>query len=91
MKANGISLYRTSLPLILLAGIICILAFLFSEFITPFTNQKADHILKVEVQKQRELGSFKQNQIWYRGKTASITSKSFIRKSSCSRGSQSII
>ena len=68
MKANGISLYRTSLPLIFLAGIICVLAFMFSEFITPFTNQKADHILKVEVQKQRALGSFKQNQIWYRGK-----------------------
>jgi lipopolysaccharide export system permease protein len=64
MKANGISLYRTSLPLIIMAGVICVIAFLFSEFITPFTNQKADHILKVEVQ----LGSFKQNQIWYRGK-----------------------
>jgi lipopolysaccharide export system permease protein len=68
MKANGISLYRTSLPLIILAVAICIIAFLFSEFITPLTNQKADHILKVEVQKQRALGSFKQNQIWYRGK-----------------------
>jgi len=68
MKANGISLYRTSLPLIILAGVICVIAFLFSEFITPFTNQKADHILKVEVQKERKLGGFKQNQIWYRGK-----------------------
>jgi lipopolysaccharide export LptBFGC system permease protein LptF len=80
MKANGISLYRTSLPLILLAGTICILAFLFSESITPFINLKADHILKLEVQKQRELGSLKQNQIWYRGKSGTITSKSFIRK-----------
>jgi lipopolysaccharide export system permease protein len=68
MKANGISLYRTSLPLIILAGVICVIAFLFSEFITPLANQKADRILKVDVQKQRELGGFKQNQIWYRGK-----------------------
>lgn len=77
MKANGISLYRTSLPLILLAGIICMIAFLFSEFITPLTNQKADHILKVEVQKQRGLGSFKQNQIWYRGKNGIYNFKIF--------------
>lgn len=77
MKANGISLYRTSLPLILLAGIICMIAFLFSEFITPLTNQKADHILKVEVQKQRALGSFKQNQIWYRGKNGIYNFKIF--------------
>lgn len=68
MKANGISLYRTSLPLIILAGVICVVAFLFSEFVTPLTNQKANHILKVEVQKERVLGGFKQNQIWYRGK-----------------------
>ncbi|MCU0581639.1 MAG: LptF/LptG family permease, partial [Syntrophales bacterium] len=77
MKANGISLYRTSLPLILLAGIICMIAFLFSEFITPFTNQKADHILRVEVQKQRPLGSFKQDQIWYRGKIGIYNFKIF--------------
>jgi lipopolysaccharide export system permease protein len=68
MKANGISLYRASLPLLLLACVTCMIAFLFSEFITPLTNQKADHILKVQIQRQREIGSFKQNQIWYRGK-----------------------
>jgi lipopolysaccharide export system permease protein len=77
MKANGISLYRTSLPLIIMAGVICIIAFLFSELITPLTNQKADRILKVEVQKQRELGSFKQNQIWYRGKNGIYNFKIF--------------
>ena len=77
MKANGISLYRTSLPLILLAGLICVVAFLFSEFITPLTNQKADHILKVEVQKQQARGSFKQSQIWYRGKKGIYNIKIF--------------
>jgi lipopolysaccharide export system permease protein len=77
MKANGISLYRTSLPLILTGGIICLIAFLFSEFITPLTNQKADHILRVEIQKQRALGGFKQNQIWYRGKIGIYNFKVF--------------
>ena len=77
MKANGISLYRTSLPLIILAGVLCVIAFLFSEFIIPYTNQKADYVLKVEVQKQQALGSFKQNQIWYRGRQGIYNFKIF--------------
>ena len=77
MKANGISLYRTTLPLILFGCGVCVVAFLFSEFITPFTNHKADYILKVEVQKQRELGGFKRNQIWYRGRNGIYSFKAF--------------
>ena len=77
MKANGISLYRTSLPVIVITGLICILAFLFSEFITPHTNRKAEHIRRVEIQKQEEAGTFKQNQIWYRGKQGIYNFKIF--------------
>jgi len=67
MKANGISLYRTAWPIIAVGVCICIFLFLFSEFITPQSYYKAEHIRLVEVQKQQALGSFKQNQIWYRG------------------------
>ena len=35
MKSNGISLYRTSLPVLITSALICIFAFLNSEFITP--------------------------------------------------------
>jgi lipopolysaccharide export system permease protein len=67
MKANGISLYRISLPVVIIAFFICILSFLFNEYITPYANEKADYIKRVEIEKQKPLGSFKQNQIWYRG------------------------
>ncbi len=67
MKANGVSLYRTSVPVIIIAFVICILSFLFNEYITPYANEKADHIKIVEIEKQKPLGSFKQDQIWYRG------------------------
>ncbi len=66
MKANGVSLYRISLPVIILSFVICIAAFLLNEFITPYTNQKAKYVKYVEVQKREQMGSFKQNQIWYR-------------------------
>lgn len=68
MKANGVSLYRISLPIIILSVFVCIFAFLLNEFITPYTNQKAKHIKLIEVQKRESLGTFKQNQIWYKGK-----------------------
>ena len=67
MKANGLSLYRISLPVIVISFAICIAAFLLSEFITPYTNQKAKYVKLIEVQKREKLGSFKQNEIWYRG------------------------
>jgi lipopolysaccharide export system permease protein len=67
MKANGISLYRTSIPIVIIAFIICIFSFIFNEFITPYANEKADYIKLVEIEKQKPLGIFKQNQIWYRG------------------------
>ena len=67
MKANGLSLYRLSLPVIAASFAICIVAFLLSEFITPSTNQKAKYVKLIEIQKKEKLGSFKQNEIWYRG------------------------
>lgn len=86
MKANGISLYRTSLPVIVITGLICILAFLFSEFITPHTNRKAEYIRLVEIQKQAEAGTFKQNQIWYRGKQGIYNFKMFDPANNIIRG-----
>jgi Predicted permeases len=70
MKANGVSLYRTSLPVIIISVIVCIFTFLFSEFITPYANQKAEYIKLVEVKKHKKPGSFKQNQMWYRSRDA---------------------
>jgi lipopolysaccharide export system permease protein len=68
MKANGVSLYRSSFPIIIIALILCFLAFFLNEFVTPYANQKAKHIKLVEVQKREKLGFFKQNQIWFRSK-----------------------
>jgi lipopolysaccharide export system permease protein len=86
MKANGISLYRTSLPVIITTAVICIFAFLISEFITPFSNQKADHIKFVEVQKREPAGTFKQNQLWYRGKSGIYNFKMFDPKTNTLQG-----
>jgi lipopolysaccharide export system permease protein len=67
MKANGISLYRIALPILTIAALTSLLIFFLNEWMTPYTNERAEQILRIDIQKQQSLGSFKQDQIWYRG------------------------
>jgi lipopolysaccharide export system permease protein len=86
MKANGISLYRTSLPVIIASVLICVLAFLITEFITPYSNQRADHIKFIEIQKRDSQSTFKQNQLWYRGDDGIYNFKMFDPKTNTLHG-----
>jgi lipopolysaccharide export system permease protein len=81
MKANGISLYRASLSILVIASAVCLMVFVLSEWVTPITNERAEHIRLVEVQKQQSLGSFKQDQIWYRGQKGIYNFKMFDSRS----------
>ncbi len=86
MKANGISLYRISLPALGVAAILSIFLFFFSELVAPFSIQKTKHIVKVDVQKQKNLGVFKQNEIWYRSHHAIYNFKMFDVEKNILRG-----
>jgi lipopolysaccharide export system permease protein len=77
MKANGISLYRISIPPLIFAVLISIFSFFFNELITPAAVQKTEYIVIVEVQKQKTFGFFKQNEIWYHGENAIYNFKMF--------------
>jgi len=77
MKANGISLYRISIPPLIIAVFISIFSFFFNELITPAAIQKTEHIIFVDVQKQKALGFFKQNEIWYHSSNAVYNFKMF--------------
>ena len=77
MKANGISLYRISIPPLIIAVLISIFSFFFNELITPVAIQKTEHIIHVDVQKKKTLGFFKQNEIWYHSENAIYNFKMF--------------
>lgn len=77
MKANGVSLYRLAAPVLIFAAITGVFLFYFSEIITPASIQKAEHIVTSDVQKQKTLGSFKQNELWYRSDNAIYNFKIF--------------
>jgi len=77
MKANGISLYRIARPVLAFALLACGLNFLLNEFVTPAANWQAEYIKYVEVQKKKEWGAFKENQIWYKSQNAIYNFKLF--------------
>ena len=77
MKANGISLYRACLPILTISAFCCLFVFLLNEWITPYTNERSEYVRLIEVQKRRSLGTFKQDQIWYRGQKGIYNIKFF--------------
>lgn len=77
MKANGINIYRISLPVIIFAAIAAVFLFYFSEMITPASIQKTEHVIKVDVQKQKTPGFFKQTKSGITVKNAIYNFKMF--------------
>ncbi|MCX5849085.1 MAG: LPS export ABC transporter permease LptG [Deltaproteobacteria bacterium] len=77
MKANGISLYRMSIPPLIFAVFISFFSFFFNELITPASIQKTENIIIIDIQKQKTFGFFKQNELWYRGENAIYNFKMF--------------
>lgn len=77
MKANGVSLYRMTLPALIFAALMALVLFYFAELITPASIQKSEYIEKIDIKKQKTLGYFKQNEIWYRGDGAIYNFKMF--------------
>lgn len=70
MMAGGISLYRVTAPAIGISLLISIASFVINESVLPYTNQRIRYIENTQVKKRDPLGSFKQNQIWYRSENA---------------------
>ncbi len=78
MKASGVSLARITRPVLVVALAACGLNFLLNEFVTPAANWRAEYIKYVEVQKKKEWGAFKENQIWYKSQNAIYNFKMFV-------------
>lgn len=78
MKANGISLYRIAGPVVAFALFACLLNFLLNEYITPAANRRAEHTIYAEIQKNKEWGVFKDNQIWYKSQNAIYNFKLYV-------------
>ena len=68
MRAGGISLLSITTPILLVAALVTSVSIVSNEFITPFTNQKANYIQNVLVRKGKPRSIIQENKIWYRSK-----------------------
>jgi len=75
-----------ALPVVVISLAICLFLFFFSEIIRPGAEQKAEQIIKVDIQKQAMQGYFKQNEIWYRSSNAIYNFKMFDTTNNTLRG-----
>jgi lipopolysaccharide export system permease protein len=66
LKAAGISLYRASLPILLVAFIISLSSGLMQETVLPGINAKAEEIEHVKIRGNQPRHLQRQTQIWYR-------------------------
>ena len=72
MRAGGISLLSITKPILLVSFFVTLFTIVSNEFITPFTNQKSDFILKIKIRKGTPRSLIRENKIWYHAKDQSI-------------------
>jgi lipopolysaccharide export system permease protein len=72
MKACGISITRITLPIIGVSLVIALLVIANSEFISPITSQRMNHIYYVEVRKGTSFKGIETRKIWYKSQTGAI-------------------
>jgi LPS export ABC transporter permease LptF/LPS export ABC transporter permease LptG len=71
LKAGGISLYRVSLPVFGLAGLVTLGALGFQELVMPILNQRGVEVDEGRIKRRTLPELRKRTQIWYRGREGS--------------------
>ena len=66
IKSTGVSLFRVAAPVIFVAAIISLLAYLILDFVLPYANQRANQ-LKRRIEGKTAITS-SQQKLWYLGK-----------------------
>lgn len=70
LKSGGVSLYRVALPVVFIAAIIAVLAYLMLDFVLPYANQRRDQLYnKIRGKGPIAMQSATQQQkLWFLGK-----------------------
>ncbi|HUP50709.1 MAG TPA: LPS export ABC transporter permease LptG [Thermoanaerobaculia bacterium] len=65
-KSGGVSLYRLSLPIVLVAAVISVLAYFILDFVLPYSNQRAANLRRT-IEGKTPVASASQQKLWYLG------------------------
>jgi lipopolysaccharide export system permease protein len=66
LKAAGVSLYRVSLPILLLAFAVSVGSVVFQETLLPFLNSKGEEVDRIKIRGELPRHLQRRTQIWYR-------------------------
>jgi LPS export ABC transporter permease LptG len=67
VKSNGVSLYRVGVPIVAVAVLISVLAYLLLDFVLPYSTRRVDE-LKRKIDGRPAIASTSQQKLWYHGK-----------------------
>lgn len=66
-KSSGMSLYRVALPVIAIAAVISVLAYLMLDYVLPYSNQRVEQ-LRNRIKGKKEVAAQNQQKLWFLGK-----------------------
>jgi LPS export ABC transporter permease LptG len=66
-KSSGMSLYRVALPVVTIAAVISLLAYLMLDYVLPYSNQRVEQ-LRNRIKGKKEVIGQNQQKLWFLGK-----------------------
>src|SRR5204863_2153928 len=63
-KSGGVSLYRVALPVLAMAGVISVLAYLMLDYVLPYSNQRVEQ-LRNKIKGKKEVTAQNQQKLWF--------------------------
>jgi lipopolysaccharide export system permease protein len=67
LRAGGIGLVHTAVPIIALAVVISIAALIWNETVVPYCSRRFEYVNNVEIRKRQVRGVLSERAIWYHG------------------------
>jgi lipopolysaccharide export system permease protein len=67
LRASGVSLYQTAVPLVGLAALISVGTLAWNESVVPYCTREYQYVNNVEIRKRAQRGILNDREIWYHG------------------------
>jgi lipopolysaccharide export system permease protein len=67
LRAGGVSLLQTGIPVLVLAGLISVAALIWNETVVPYCSRRFQYVNNVEIRKRAVRGVLSDRAIWYHG------------------------
>lgn len=67
LRAGGVSLVQTAVPICVLAGAISIASLIWNETVVPYCSRKSEYVNNIEIRKRAVRGILSDRAIWYHG------------------------